>query len=192
MQAVTHLHQPSAELQAVYLNRLLRWRHPCLAVVRHSSIDILALPRPEDAKRKRNPEDAHLWHSAEPLTKTASWDFNARILGVSVIETCWVDEEQQALAVLTDHHNPRLLILSTSCPHDSVPKTSLPCEPISLDEMARSPAEMGLGVWTAYGPHRDDYAVLTHTHVGVLKVFPLGHDSVKGYKSDLKAGFSAR
>lgn len=88
--------------------------------------------------------------------------------------------DAQKLAVLTDHHQPRLIILryqSQSNPHQQQNQTQIDWTPIKtesvllLDEMGRPAAESGLNVEVEQGPGAS--FLFSHTHAGILKVAPL-------------------
>lgn len=179
MQVVTHLHQPSTQLQSVVLPTFLDAQHPSLCIVKHSALDFLLLPSAESSRHANQ----------GPLAKIAHIEINARILAISPFTV----HGQDRLAVLTDHHQPRLLVLethlSTSVGQDAA--FNVVCNAtILLDEMARLPAELGLGVWTVSNGNRQ--AVLAHTHSGILRVLPTSDvdlDQQSEYASKI---FSAR
>lgn len=190
MQAITHLHKPSTQLQAAYLEAFLAPGQPCLAVVKHSSVEFLALPATAPG--------TNLNPVPQPLDRVARIDLNARVLRVSpfALKDLPGNGGAQALAVLTDHHNPRLIILRAQIPSrpSRDPKQLYNIRSIAsipLDEMARPPAELSLGVWTAQSPTKQ--LLLTHTHSGILRAVPVssakGTDSMTEYTSRM---FSAK
>lgn len=158
MQAITHLHQPTTQLQSLTLPNFLGDDQPCLCIVKHSSVEFLALPSVSSSST-----------SSQPFTKLAQVDLNARVLRVSPLS------QGKKLAVLTDHHDPRLMLLEAKDRRSSTGVSQLQYEItaslcVPLDELARPPSELGLGVWTATSGSQE--AVLAHTHSGILKVLP--------------------
>lgn len=157
---------------------------PTLCIVKHSTLEFLALPSPGG-------ED-----EAPLLAKVAQANFNARVLQVSPLSN------GTRLAVLTDHHNPRLIVLqagdaagqaaSSSSSSSTTPRFNIVCDrSILLDEMTRPPAELGLGVWTVSAPN--DEVLVAHVHSGVLKVLPAGKAKSKAASSQMALNtFTAR
>lgn len=182
MQVITHLHQPSAQSGSVSLPDFLPI--PTLCIVKHSSLEFLALPQSQDATTIAVPL----------LSKVATATFNARVLQVSPFHN------GTKLAVLTDHHNPRLIVLraatskskSIGSSSSSAPHYDLLCDrSCLLDEMTRPPADLGLGVWTVTAAPSGDEVVIAHVHSGVLKVLPVG--KATGAKSQIALNtFTAR
>ncbi|CAO1632797.1 unnamed protein product [Parajaminaea phylloscopi] len=165
MQAITHLHKPSTQLQAVVLPSFLDADQPCLCIVKHSSLDFLALPTVAGVQGSTK----NGLPTPSPLTLLASAEFNARILRVTPAQG------HTRLAVLTDHHNPRLLLLRCEKSRHADGKTSYAAvvdHSVLLTEMARPAAELGLGVWTAKGAESE--ALVAHTHAGNVRVLSLG------------------
>lgn len=164
MQAITHLHKPSTQLQSLPLPSFLAPDQPCLCIVKHSSLEFLSLPSvtsPQDAVP--SPSDI------APLAPLAHAEFNARILRVSLVGG------SSRLAVLTDHHDPRLILLKSEVASGSAGSSSTKMrytifaeDSLLLDEMAKPAAELGLGVWTASA--NDKEVVVAHTHFGNLKI----------------------
>ncbi|PWN20706.1 hypothetical protein BCV69DRAFT_299186 [Microstroma glucosiphilum] len=179
MQVVTHLHKPSTQLQSAVLPTFLDAEHPSLCIVKHSSLDFLLLPSAEGSRRA----------TQEPLGKVAHVDVNARILAVSPFTA----HGRERLAILTDHHQPRLLVLEAH-PHASAGQDAafnIVCNAtILLDEMARLPAELGLGVWTVSNGGRQ--AVVAHTHSGILRVLPTAEVEAEQQSEYASKVFSAR
>lgn len=164
MQTITHLHKPSTQLQTITLSSFLDRRQPCICSVKHSSLEFLALPTSPDVAEPTAP-------ITSALERLALAEFNARILRVSAVKG------STQLAVLTDHYNPRLILLRCEkAPHARPFKYKIVSErSYLLEEMARPAAELGMGVWTAATASKE--VVVAHTHSGNLKVLSFGESS---------------
>ncbi|PWN51805.1 hypothetical protein IE53DRAFT_313283 [Violaceomyces palustris] len=163
MYYISHAHKSSATIQSLLLPNFLP-SGPSLCLVHHSSLSFLALPGNSSS-------------SAPLFSQLARFDLNARIISVSAVA--------HRLVLLTDHHMPRLIVLrhasaqesSSSRPNGIITEASL-----LLDEMARAPAELGLGLWVEQtlanlGADSGPRAIVSHTHCGLLRVLPLASSS---------------
>ncbi|KAN0061664.1 hypothetical protein ACQY0O_005655 [Thecaphora frezii] len=185
MYYISHLHKPSATLQSLVLPDFLP-SGPCLALVYHSSIAFLALPANHAA-----PPAHHV-----PLQQITSVDINARILTVQALaaDDGAAARSTKRLVVLTDHHRPRLVVLRHAggalADHAILTEATL-----LLEEAARTPAELGLGLFvepltatvgvtggSASGVRGQRYAA-AHTHSGLLRILPIGQRALQASSS---------
>lgn len=216
MYYLAHAHPPSAASGALRLPAFLpTGLGACLCVVQHSSLVFRSLPSADGSSSGQSEKPP------APLAEIATAQLNARILRITALPAVSkshgasgdaaevVAPDQQRLAVLTDHHNPRLIILRHATPaeltadreaeHSEWNKIRTEAV-LQLDELARSTAELGLGVWveealsaSASGKLGDDVGVwkgprvaVAHTYSGLLKVMPI--NSGKAPKAAIASG----
>ncbi|KAK0522383.1 hypothetical protein OC842_006480 [Tilletia horrida] len=175
---LTHLHAPSARSAS------LRTAAGTLALVGHTSIDLLALPTDDnenDAADNANDAAGGSNGSArEPFTKLATLAVNARILQAAVLPG-W----RGSLLVLTDHPAPRLMVLTP----DPASKRNSSTTPVAyathsvvqLQDTVRPPAELGVGMcMDEFGALDEAHTpiVFTHTYSGNARVVPLAADAL--------------
>ncbi|EPQ28698.1 uncharacterized protein PFL1_04001 [Pseudozyma flocculosa PF-1] len=185
---LSHAHKASATLQSLVLPDFLP-SGPSLAVVHHSSIVFLALPRQDKPAPALAPAPA----ATQPLQQVASVELNARILAVKSIAapapaSSPSGTQTQAqpgsaprpraasrLLVLTDHHNPRFVVLAHSARPDLGDNAILTESTLVLDEPARPPAELGLDLLVEPASLHAPGArfAATHTHSGLLRILPI-------------------
>lgn len=174
---VAHAHEASAIVQTLVLPRFLP-TGPCLALVRHSSIDLLSLATQADTESSRN--------AAAGLLETVhTVSVHARILSVQLVADPArpSDALAQTLLVLTDHYQPRLIALSASLDPASGDIQVTTKATLALDEAARSPAEAALTICsepstpatpaTPASPPSGQRIAIAHIYKGILKVVPL-------------------
>ncbi|UZJ56725.1 hypothetical protein CBS101457_006045 [Exobasidium rhododendri] len=175
-----HVHPASASSQSVYLANFLP-SGPCLCRVLHTSLSFVALPDPHASSSSTSASSSST--SIKPLTEALSLPLNARILRVAVIPASSESGGRDRLAVLTDHHQPRLIILNYR--DDAIHRADLTDEPsvkvdwtpidtesvLQLDELGRAAAEGGLNLEVEQGVGAS--YLFSHTHTGRLKVASL-------------------
>lgn len=171
MYYIHHVHPPSASAQSVYLRRFFP-SGPCLCVVQHTSLSFLSLQAAAQVPSTPRP--------VAPLGEIATLPINARILRVAPLPSqAAAGVSDDRLAVLTDHHQPRLIILRyNGAAGRIVTEASL-----SLDELGRPPAESGLTLEIEGGSHAA--FAFTHTYAGILRIARL--TGVKDSNSDADA-----
>ena len=188
---LSHAHKPSTILQSLVLPDFFP-SGPCLAHVHHTSIAFLSLPasQPSSASPSSSPSSAP--SAAAPLQEIATVDINARIIAVKALASAagahGKRHESQRLLVLTDHFNPRILVLThngASDNHAAIATEST----LLLDQIARAPAEIGLGLTVepvaSAGPSHflGQRIAASHTHSGLLRILPILSDAVDRQKS---------
>lgn len=164
---VAHAHEPSAILQTLLLASFLP-TGPCLAVVKHSSIEFLSLTTAA-------PTSSGAAGLLEPVHTVT---LHARILAAQVVtDPSSTDTSNQTLLILTDHYQPKLISLNASVDPNTGEVRVQTSATLALDEVARSPAESALSVWTepcsSTAPHLGQRIALSHVYKGVLKIVPL-------------------
>lgn len=170
MHAVTHLQRPTTQLQSVHLPAFLSPKQPCLAIVRHSSIDFLALPGGDGGDGSGGDNGAA---TPPPLSTLATVEINARVLRIAPYDG-GAHAHAQRLAVLTDHHDPRLIILRAHYNAATRQYRVVSTYRTLLNDPVRPPAEMGIGLWHVAGSTQD--FLIAHTHSGTLRVIPAAAD----------------
>lgn len=187
MHYLHHVHAASACAQTVYLSNFLP-SGPCLCRVSHTSLSFIALPSTTSSST-----------STAPLSEVLSAPLNARILRVVPIPS---GEEGvlDKIAILTDHHQPRLIILRYRSAQSQEGKSNgntatfndwTPIETeavLLLDEMGRPAAESGLNLEIERGS--DPAYMISHTHAGILKVVPLSQSIQKSSTRSKRADAS--
>ncbi|CAO1624426.1 unnamed protein product [Sympodiomycopsis kandeliae] len=154
-------------------------RFPCLAIVKHSCIEFLALPSgiPSSPRQHRNKsgldEQQQLQQGVAPLTVLATVQVNARILNITPFQA----GQQQRLAVLTDHADPRLIIVRAVNQRRDGKYEIRSDYQLPLTDLVRPPAEMGLGAWTVSKKDNASASIIAHTNTGTLKITPASSDS---------------
>ncbi|PWN32832.1 uncharacterized protein FA14DRAFT_78463 [Meira miltonrushii] len=175
MYYIHHVHNATASAQSLLLSNFLP-SGPCLCVVKHASLSFLTLAE----------EDAD-----SALKEVLSVPINGRILRLARIKATEKSSTiaSDRIAVLTDHHQPRLFVLHynqtnqgiRSVDFDANASSSSAWSPIEtkesilLEELGRPAAESGLtleveeGIGALYA--------YCHTHAGKLKVARLKSES---------------
>ncbi|KAJ1581219.1 hypothetical protein NDA11_006980 [Ustilago hordei] len=159
---VAHAYEPGAILETLSLPSFLP-TGPCLAVVKHSTVEFLSLAASS---------------SAGLLEPVQTVSLPARILAAQAVTSADSKQSrQQSLVILTDHYQPKLISLTASISEDTGEVVVATTATLALDEVARSPAESALGLWTepfssstSQIGHR---IAISHVYKGVLKVTPL-------------------
>lgn len=194
MYYLQHVHPASASAQSVYLTNFLP-SGPCLCRVLHTSLSFLSLAPPTASPTPSS-------SNTSPLTEVLSVPINGRILRVAPIRTADTSDGKgrQRLAVLTDHHQPRLIILRyrhrQAGREKDVDEGKIEWCPIEteavllLDEMGRQAAESGLNLAIEQGDGAS--FLFSHTHAGILKVVPLQVDKGIDEAADLNNAFGVR
>ncbi|CBQ73184.1 related to UV-damaged DNA-binding protein [Sporisorium reilianum SRZ2] len=164
---VAHAYEASAILQTLVLPSFLPTA-PCLAVVKHSTIEFLSLA----TSSKSGSSTAGLLETVHTVT------LHARILAAQTItDPSSTGASKQTLLVLTDHYQPRLISLVASIHPDNGELVVETAATLALDEVARSPAESALGVWTepvsSSTPPLGQRIAFSHVYKGVARVVPL-------------------
>ncbi|TKY85901.1 hypothetical protein EX895_005442 [Sporisorium graminicola] len=163
---VAHAYEASAVLQTLVLPSFLP-TGPCLAVVKHSTIEFLSLT----SSSQSSSSTAGL---LEPLHTVT---LHARILAAQTIAEPSTGAPKQTLLVLTDHYQPKLIHLVPSTNPNNGEVVIETAATLALDEVARSPAESALGVWSesfsSTTPLLGQRIALCHVYKGVARVVPL-------------------
>ncbi|KDN44089.1 hypothetical protein K437DRAFT_257225 [Tilletiaria anomala UBC 951] len=191
MHVISHLQQPTASYSSLLVRDLIPAHPTLLAVVQHTNAIFLALPSGSNAA-----------DDGQVLKEVIRLELNARIVALRSIpapasptsSTSANDVSHLSrLAILTDHHSPRLLIVrydqhvhgSQQRYNPFVTESVLP-----LDEIALPAAELGIGLFLedlidsmvapavagavgARAASRHPPYIASHTHSGLLKVVPL-------------------
>ncbi|SPO25464.1 related to UV-damaged DNA-binding protein [Ustilago trichophora] len=167
---VAHAYEPSAILQTLVLPSFLP-TGPCLAVLKHSSVEFLSLAAAT--------ADATSANAAAGLLETVQTvTVHARILAAqAVTDPSSAQANNQALLILTDHYQPRLISLAATLNPQNGEVVIKTVATLALDEVARSPAESALSVWiepfSSTTHHVGQRVALSHVYKGILKVVPL-------------------
>lgn len=202
-----HVHPASASSQSVYLDTFLP-SGPCLCRVLHTTLSFIALSSAASSISSSSSSTSS--NTIRPLSEILSVPINARILRVAAIPP-QTPGGAQRLAVLTDHHHPRLIILAYQSAEqrqqrlggidgsNKVDWTPILTESVlQLDEMGRPAAESGLNIEVEQGPGAS--FLFSHTHAGQLKIAPLQSSVFKNVdaasaskiKTDLDRAFGVR
>ncbi|EST05408.1 Cleavage/polyadenylation specificity factor, A subunit, C-terminal [Kalmanozyma brasiliensis GHG001] len=162
---LAHAYEASAVLQTLPLASFLP-TGPCLAVVKHSTVEFLSLATGVE----ESPSSA-----AGLLDLVQTVSLHARILSVQAVTD--PSSSRQTLLVLTDHYRPRLISLASSVNPKNGEVIIETTATLALDEVARSPAESALGIWTEpFSPTTiklGQRIALSHVYKGVAKVVPM-------------------
>jgi hypothetical protein len=198
-----HVHPASASSQSVYLDSFLP-SGPCLCRVLHTSLSFIALSSAASLSSSSSS------NAIRPLSEILTVPINARILRVAAIPPQEPGGSQR-MAVLTDHHQPRLIILAFQSNEQRQQKigsidgsnkvdwTPIVTESVLLlDEMGRPAAESGLNIEVEQGPGAS--FLFSHTHAGQLKIAPLQSSVFRNVdsasssknKTDLDRAFGVR
>lgn len=177
MYYIHHVHNATASAQSLLLPNFLP-SGPCLCVVKHTSLSFLTLAE----------EDVD-----SVLKEVLSVPINGRILRVARVKL----EEQNStiasdrIAVLTDHHQPRLFVLHYNQTNKGIRSVNFGAnnssssawspietqESILLEELGRPAAESGLTLEVEEGIGAR-YAYC-HTHAGKLKIARLRSEAAE-------------
>lgn len=174
---VANAYEPSAILQTLSLASFLP-TGPCLAVVKHSTIEFLSL----------GVKDGSGTNTAGLLELVQTVTLHARILSAQAIKTdaSSSGSPNQTLLILTDHYQPKLISLAASVNTQNGEIDIITTATLALDEVARSPAESGLSLsvepLSSTIPNLGQRVALSHVYKSVLKVVPLS-SSQKGTAS---------
>lgn len=166
---VAHAYEASAILQTLALPSFLP-TGACLALVRQSTIEFLSLAT-----------DGGSTSSAAGLLETVQTvTINGRVLAVQAItDPHSTGAPKQSLLILTDHYQPKLINLASSIDASSGELVIETKATLALDEVARSPAESALGLWSepfsSSTPLFGQRIALSHVYKGIARVVPLSN-----------------
>lgn len=176
---VAHAYEASAVLQTLALPSFLP-TGPCLAMIRQSTIEFLSLAT----------DNATSSASVELLDTVKKVTINARILAAQPItDPSLTGAAKQSLLILTDHYQPRLINVAASTNPGNGELVIETTATLALDEVARSPTESALGIWSepflSGTPSFGQRIALMHVYKGVARVVPLSGSLASSRSQDV-------